>query len=388
MPQPKSLLIGVALLALVSGCALSPSNDGAVPSAPPADSPTATAQPSPSPSPTLPQLLHPLTGLPYVEPSGLAASTGMPQVLAVKIDNTRNAQPQVGVEAADLVYVEEIEYGMTRLAAIFSSTIPARIGPVRSARITDIELLAQYGSPAFAFSGAQSKLWPALAEAPFIDVSANKDPQDYSRDSGRWAPYNYFFDAETALAQLEGVSPAKEMGFTFAQEIPSGGSPAFSAELTWPSSSLKFRYNLSRNQYAIQLNGERASFEEVETGEGKVWADTAVIQFVGQAQSVYFDKGGGNTPEVKTVGTGEAMILRNGQVFSALWSRPDSQSGTTFTDTFGNPVPFHPGHTWIALYNKDRDVVIKSTKATPTPLITNTRQNQTLNKTRLPLASK
>lgn len=343
--------------------------------------------PSPSPSPTPPQLLHPLTGLPYVDPSSPVLSTGMPPVLAVKIDNTRNAQPQVGVEAADLVYIEEVEYGMTRLAAIFSSTIPARIGPVRSARITDIDLLSQYGSPAFAFSGAQEKLWPALAEAPFIDVSANKDPQDYARDSARLAPYNYFFDAETALAQLEGVSPAKEMGFTFAQEIPSGGSPAFSAELTWPSSSLKFRYNQDRNQYAIQLNGERANFEEVEQGEGKVWADTAVIQFVEQTPSVYFDKGGGNTPQVQTVGTGEAIIMRNGQLFSALWSRPDSQSGTTFTDTTGNPVPFHPGRTWIALYNKDRDVVIKSTKETSTPL-TNTRQNQTLSKTRVPLASK
>ena len=109
----------------------------------------------------------------------------MPPVLAVKIDNTRNAQPQAGVELADLVYVEEVEYGMTRLAAIFSSTIPARIGPVRSARITDIDLLAQYGSPAFAFSGAQRKLWPALAKAPFIDVSANKAAEDYSRDSNR-----------------------------------------------------------------------------------------------------------------------------------------------------------------------------------------------------------
>jgi hypothetical protein len=384
---PKSLVIGVVLLALISGCALSTSSDGAAPGAPPTDSPTTTEIPSPSPSPTLPQLLHPLTGLPYVDPSSPATSTGLPLVLAVKIDNTRNAQPQVGVEAADVVYIEEVEYGMTRLAAIFSSTIPARIGPVRSARITDIDLLSQYGSPAFAFSGAQAKLWPALAEAQFIDVSANKDPQDYARDSSRWAPYNYFFAAETALAQLEGVSQAKEMGFTFAQEIPSGGSPAFSAELTWPSSSLKFRYNQDRNQYAIQLNGERASFEEVEQGEGKVWADTAVIQFVEQTQSVYFDKGGGNTPQVQTVGTGEAIVMRNGQLFSALWSRPDSQSGTTFTDTVGNPVPFHPGRTWIALYNKDRDVTIKSAKVTPMPL-TNVRHNQTLSKIRVPLASK
>lgn len=372
---------------MVSGCAAPLSTEGAAPTGSPTNSPVATANPNPSPSPTIPEPLHPLTGLPYVELSSPATPAGMPPVLAVKIDNTRNAQPQVGVESADLVYIEEVEYGMTRLAAIFSSTIPARIGPVRSARITDIELLSQYGSPAFAFSGAQRKLWPALAEATFIDVSANKVPQDYARDSTRWAPYNYFFDAQAALAQSEGVSPAKEMGFTFAQAIPSGGSPAVSAELIWPSSSLKFRYNQIRNQYAIQLNGERASFEEAEQGEGKVWADTAVIQFVEQTQSVYFDKGGGNTPQVQTVGAGEAIIMRDGQLFKALWSRPDPQSGTTFTDTVGNPVPFHPGRTWIALYNKDRDVTIKSTRATPTPLI-NTRDNQTLNKNRVPLASK
>ena len=291
----------------------------------------------------------------------------MPPVLAVKIDNTRNAQPQAGVELADLVYVEEVEYGMTRLAAIFSSTIPARIGPVRSARITDIDLLAQYGSPAFAFSGAQRKLWPALAKAPFIDVSANKAAEDYSRDSNRRAPYNYYFDAETALTQVDGVSPAKEMGFTFAQEVPSGGSPANSAEITWPSSTLKFQFNESRDQYAVQLNGERARYEKVDQGEGKVWADTAVIQLVKQTQSVYYDKGGGNTPHVETIGVGEALILRDGQIFNAQWSRPDANSRTTFTDTAGNPVPFHPGQTWIALYSKDRDVTINAIKASPSP---------------------
>lgn len=361
-------------MALVSGCALSAPADGTAPSAlPPTTSPTSatTADPSPTPSATVAQTLHPLTGLPYIELPRPGAPAGMPQVLAVKIDNTRNALPQAGVEEADLVYVEEVEYGMTRLAAIFSTTIPARIGPVRSARITDIDLLSQYGSPAFAFSGAQRKLWPALAEAPFIDVSANKVPQDYSRDSTRWAPYNYFFDAATALAQVDGVSQAKDMGFTFAEAIPTGGSPAVSAELTWPSSTLKFRYNESRGQYAIQLNGERASFEEAEQGEGKVWADTAVIQFVKQTQSVYFDKGGGNTPQVETIGSGKAMILRNGQLFNSLWSRPDSQSGTTFTDTAGNPIPFHPGHTWIALYSEDRDVTIKGVKPSPTPSLNN-----------------
>lgn len=382
MLTPKEFLIGAAIVALLSGCAPNTPADETGP-AEPTSSLTATATPSaapsptqsPTPSPTLAQTLHPLTGLPFIKLPQPAVFAGMPPVLAVKIDNTRNAQPQAGIADADVVYVEEVEYGMTRLAAIFSTTIPARIGPVRSARITDIDLLAQYGSPAFAFSGAQRKLWPALADASFIDVSANKVPNDYFRDTTRRAPYNYFFDATTALAQVSGVSPATNVGFTFSLAVPTGGSPAISTELKWPSSTLKFRYNESQGRYAIQLNGERASSEEIDQGERNVWADTAVIQFVNQTQSVYFDKGGGNTPYAETIGSGEALILRDGQLFNSIWSRPDSQSGTTFTDVAGNPVPFKPGHTWIALYSKDREVTIKvaktpaalDTPATPAP---------------------
>jgi len=81
-------------------------------------------------------------------------------VLAVKIDDTNAAHPQIGLEDADVVYIEQVEGGLTRLAAIFSSVIPERVGPVRSARISDIDILSQYGRVAFAYSGAQRKLLP------------------------------------------------------------------------------------------------------------------------------------------------------------------------------------------------------------------------------------
>ena len=85
------------------------------------------------------------------------------QILVVKIDDTKIAHPQIGIADADIVYVEQVESGLTRLAAIFSSKLPPLIGPVRSARISDIELLAQFGRVGFAYSGAQSKLRPVLA---------------------------------------------------------------------------------------------------------------------------------------------------------------------------------------------------------------------------------
>ena len=63
----------------------------------------------------------------FVEPtynslSGREGSDG--EILVVKIDDTTQAHPQIGLEDADVVYIEQVEGGLTRLAAVFSSVIP------------------------------------------------------------------------------------------------------------------------------------------------------------------------------------------------------------------------------------------------------------------------
>ena len=113
--------------------------------------------------------------------------TGVPgnngPLLAVKIDDTKEAHPQIGITDADVVYVEQVESGLTRLLALYSSNYPDEIGPVRSARISDIDLLAQYGRVAFAYSGSQTKMRPVLAEANLNNLSAERNPPSiFSRD--------------------------------------------------------------------------------------------------------------------------------------------------------------------------------------------------------------
>ena len=125
-------------------------------------------------------------------PIGMSPLNGLPigsykPVLVVKLDNTPNAQPHAGLMDADVVYIEEVEYGITRLAAVFSSQVPKRIGPVRSARITDIDLFAQYGRPAFGYSGAQRKMFPYLRAASIYDVSPYTGG-GYTRDNARRIP--------------------------------------------------------------------------------------------------------------------------------------------------------------------------------------------------------
>ena len=117
-------------------------------------------------------------------------------LLAVKIDDTNAAHPQVGLNSADVIYIEQVEGGLTRLAAIFTDKVPDLIGPVRSARISDIEILEQYGRVGFAYSGAQSKLRPVLAAANLENMSAERNPPSiYQSDKTRFAPTNLMVDA-------------------------------------------------------------------------------------------------------------------------------------------------------------------------------------------------
>ena len=123
------------------------------------------------------QLFSPFTGEPV---------TALGAVLAVKIDNIAAARPPTGLTSADLVYVLPVEGGLSRILAVFSSRVPPVIGPVRSAREADLELLAQFGRPAFAYSGATPHLLPFVQRARTVDLYAGR-AGGYFRDPRRVA---------------------------------------------------------------------------------------------------------------------------------------------------------------------------------------------------------
>lgn len=334
------------------------STDGASPSATPSASssrprPSASSsRPGPTPSYVVPSREAPTEVSPL---DGLGTAIDRP-VLIVKLDNTTYAQPHAGLNKADLVYIEEVEYGITRLAAVFSSHIPRRIGPVRSARITDIDLLAQYDRPAFGYSGAQRRLFPALHAAPFYDVSPYTGGSGYSRDNRRRAPYNLYFNGQTGLARAPKASLPHDVGFRFDPVVPAGGLVAKTADMSWSYAKAGFRYDPQSGLYDISLNGRRAQAEETSDGQR---AATVVIQSVKQTPSKYFDKGGGNTPHAETIGSGTALVLRDGQVWKTRWSRPRAQDGTTFTLADSSVMPFKPGQLWIVLLDSKRKATVK-----------------------------
>jgi hypothetical protein len=285
-------------------------------------------------------------------------------VLIMKLDNTPNAQPHAGLIDADLVYIEEVEYGITRLAAVFSSRVPKRIGPIRSARITDIDLVAQYGKPAFGYSGAQRKMFPYLKAASIYDVSPYRSYTGYSRDSSRRMPYNLFFDGRKGISRAPKATEARDMGFVFAEEPPEGGFRATEANMRWGYASAGFTYLKKEGEYRIDLNGRPARAEEWSGGQR---ASTVVIQYVKQKRSKFWDKGGGNTPHAETIGTGTAWVLRDGRAYKTTWERANARSGTTFTRADGSLVPFKPGQTWIVLLDRKRTAEITPLTRVPKP---------------------
>ncbi|MDX3357450.1 DUF3048 domain-containing protein [Streptomyces sp. ME01-24h] len=275
--------------------------------------------------------------------TGLARQTDGP-VLAVKIDNVGPARPHTGLDRADLVYVEQVESGLTRLLAVFSSRMPERVGPVRSARESDLELLRQFGRPALAFSGAQSGLLPVVAAAPVDDVSPARVPGAYLRDVSRPAPHNLYATPERLLAAAPDASTARDIGFRFGA-APPGGIPERDRTVRYPNGSVGLHWSAEGNRWLVSFDGEPATT----TDGDRLGAPTVVVQYVTVRPSGFHDRWGNTSPYSETVGAGQAVVLRDGTSYDARWSRPDPASGTRFTTPGGQPVNFAPGQVWVVL---------------------------------------
>jgi hypothetical protein len=286
------------------------------------------------------------------------------QVLAVKIDDTNAAHPQIGVEDAEIVYIEQVEAGLTRLAAIYSTIIPQRIGPVRSARISDIDILSQYGRVAFAYSGAQRKLLPVIAAANLQDLGAQRQsPTIYTTDPNRVPPVAMVLRADLLMQRIKEknlpVDGAKNVGFVFG-DLPEGGREVEKVVINWPSATYSADWSSEESRWHLSHNGKLNLADS-----GVVLGPTTlVVQLVKISPSEYGDKFGGVTPLSETVGTGKAYVLRDGEVFTATWNRAFPDSGTTFTLGDGSTMNFAPGQIWVALTDREPEFTWRTVEKT------------------------
>ena len=302
------------------------------PVASPRGTPSPTPTPTPSPTPT--RLLSPFTGEPVRK---------LGPVLAIKIDNIVYARPQTGLIGADIVYVLPVEGGLTRYLTVFSSRFPPVIGPVRSTRKDDLELLGQFGRPAFAFSGAQGQLLPVVERARIVDLYAGK-VGGYYRNYSRIAPYNLYASTKTLLAEAKGASKARDIGFRFGP-APTGGQVTRSRSVSYPAAKYTFTWSAAKQRWLVTLDGTPART----TAGLRLAPATVVLQHTVVRKSGYLEYGF-PPPYAETMGHGTAVVLRNGKAYNVTWSRRTFNGGTTYTTTSGQRMTFAPGQVWVVLY--------------------------------------
>ena len=346
--HPRAIAAGgTGLLAAVAGAiaAVLLLTASPVPtSARPAPAPTRQAARATRARPS--RLVSPFTGEPV---------SRLGPVIAVKIDNIVNARPQTGLQDADIVYVLPVEGGLSRFLAVYSSHLPPVIGPVRSAREDDLELLRQFGKPAFAYSGAAPHLLPFVERAPIVDLYAGLPSvaPAYYRYDGRVAPYNLYASSPALLADAKGASAARDIGFRFGPVPPSAaGAPVAAAGYSagYSASSFTFRWSARAARWLVWMDGSPAMVSSVgpTAAESQLGAPTIIIQHTVIRTSRFLEYGK-PPPYAQSTGSGTAVVLRGGKAYTVHWSRPSAGGGTSYTLPSGARMTFAPGQVWVVL---------------------------------------
>src|SRR5215472_17140206 len=287
----------------------------------------------PAPPPAQAELHSPFAGEPV---------KALGPVLAVKIDNIVNARPQTGLQSADIMYVIPVEGGLTRFMAVYSSRIPPVIGPVRSAREDDLELLRQFGRPAFAWSGATPHLTPFIHRARIVDLYAGT-AGGYFRDPRRVAPHNLYANPHTLLKEAPNASKAHDIGFRFGA-LPAGGKATASYTVKYHAATYTFHWSAEAKRWLVWMDGKPGMATEGCQHAGA----TVIIQYT-QIKTSRFLEAGSRPPYAVSTGSGRAVVLRDGQAFDVRWSRPAADGGTTYTLMSGQRMLFAPGQVWVIL---------------------------------------
>jgi hypothetical protein len=280
------------------------------------------------------EAVTPLTG---VTPAGESLTR---PALAVKIDNTAPARPQPGVDVADVVYEEVVEGELTRLLAIFNSTLPDTVGPIRSVRATDPNIVWPLGG-VFAYSGGAQPSVELLRQAPVNAVDETGAGSAMFRERGRRAPLNLFGRPTELIAKGGQPVPPKALFQYLEANEQSAGDPAAAVRIGFkPPDDPTYTYDQATRTWKRSYG--LAPFT---AANGQQVAPTNVI-----VQFTNYEGGAGSpTAEGVTVGEGEAWVFTDGKVVRGRWVRPAKEQPAQYVDAAGKPIKLLPGKTWVAL---------------------------------------
>lgn len=301
--------------------------------------------------------------------TGLCADETVP-VLVVKIDDVKQARPQYALNEADLIIVEPVEGGLTRLFAVYQSQQPVRVGPIRSARITDTDLVQAFGKPGFAYSGAMTLLRPLLEAASMQLVGAPQGGDGYSRDLTRNAPHNYIGDYQTLLSRIsDPVAALLRPSATWKiSESPTSGVPTKNVVVGWPGSEKTFVWDTSLQKWKIKVyESKLISLHCCDVVEERATTSNVFIMSTYLLDSPFGDKSGARTPYPETIGQGTGWVLTNGQSIEAVWKRHSGTDLPRWYTLAGEEIAVMAGNSWWLVTTESTDVKINTDVPTISP---------------------
>src|SRR6266542_4085608 len=294
--------------------------------------------------------------------SGLNPKSTVPSrpALAVKVENLPAARPQTGLSWADIVYEEPVEGGITRFIAVYQCQNASRIEPVRSGRLTDVNILVQFGRPLFAYAGGKPRVIQAVRRAGIIDINYNvrQVARAYHRDPNRPAPHNLYTSTRELYSSASDLFEPKAPDpiFTYSDTPPQGAVRARKVHLPFSSSSDVFwKWSKTRKVW-LRFHG---TVPHVSSDGTQFSAKNVVVQVVKTRLTDIVDANGVRSPLVISVGTGKAYVFRDGKVIKGRWERDSAADLTKFVDTNGDEIPLTPGNTWVELLPENIRVTIK-----------------------------
>jgi len=291
--------------------------------------------------------LPPLSGIAALTGLSADATTTARPILAVKIDNYGVSRPQWALDQADAIIEENVE-GISRFVALFHSQVPAVVGPVRSARIGDLDLLTAMNRPVFAYSGANPGVtdWinSAAGSGVLTDFTALRHPC-YSRSPDRPGPHNLLLDPACAIATSTGAGPARplwQIASSWTAPSHDGVSDDSTFNVKMDGVAVGWAWDAISRVYLRSQDGQ----PHLAAGGAQISAKN-VVELTTEYVPSPVDA---RSPTPVTIGTGDAIVHRNGIAVPAVWSRATEYDPFTLTDPATNqPIPLDTGTTFIEL---------------------------------------
>lgn len=349
----------------------------------PAPLPTDTATPEPPTATATPSNVAPFTGLPVSDPAMLKSH---PIFICINNDAAGRSE-HYGLSQADLVYEYIVDgFSMTRITALYQSSNPERVGPVRSARYPNLWILHMYDGVLACSGGSDAIRYLLKNEVgfPYLDADID-DPSNNRYFFSIGSDYRTRMQVNTAgvrrwivdklaacAANPTDAYCQKVMnnwtggdwienewsrpGFSFSEQAPANAAgPAAVISIPYPGGNqVEWRYDAAQGGY-IRFQGGVQQFDKA-TNQPILARNVIVAAATHELTNIVEDSLGTKGVDVKLYGFGDLRIFRDGQVYEGTW-RADDRTPPRWIGPGEAMIALRPGQSWVQVVQEIPAVV-------------------------------